>query len=249
MSKVLPIIIIFLNILLISKARVLAQIPPKSIKLGSFTPPPTRTPTATPTRTPTLIPSGPPAPSEVPEPSGGNGGGNPAECAKLGLSMFSPQPRFLEQTTLCELGVIWPPYSPSFVPSNLTNLYNATGGKFWQRVNSIMIKSGIVSDLTGLLKYIDNQPGCALFIGYGYRSYAEQEGLWKGNNCATDPGCGVAPPGKSTHQAGIALDLFCAEMRGAEIILKTVPASAIANARNFNFIHPITWDTPHFIGL
>ncbi|KKS45041.1 MAG: hypothetical protein UV09_C0050G0002 [Candidatus Gottesmanbacteria bacterium GW2011_GWA2_42_18] len=108
MSKVLPIIIIFLNILLISKARVLAQIPPKSIKLGSFTPPPTRTPTATPTRTPTLIPSGPPAPSEVPEPSGGNGGGNPAECAKLGLSMFSPQPRFLEQTTLCELGVIWP---------------------------------------------------------------------------------------------------------------------------------------------
>ena len=240
MKKLLPILIFIINLLLLTRIQVWAQNPPKSIKLGSFTPPPTRTPT--------LIPSEPP-PSEAPEPPGDNGTGNPAECAKLGLSMFSPQPRFLEQTTLCELGVIWPPYSPSFVPSNLTNLYNATGGKFWQRVNSIMIKSGIVSDLTGLLKYIDNQPGCALFIGYGYRSYAEQEGLWKGNNCATDPGCGVAPPGKSTHQAGIALDLFCAEMRGSDIVLKGVSQSSIDNARNFNFIHPVDWDTPHFVGL
>lgn len=250
MIKLLPILIFIINLLFLTRIQVLAQIPPRSIKLGSFTPPPTRTPTVTPTRTPTLMPSEPPPPSEAPEPpGGGNGGGNPADCALLGLSMFSPQPKFLEQTTLCEQGVIWPAYPSSFVPSNLTNLYNAMGGKFWQRVNTIQIKSGIVPDLTGLLKYIDNSPGCTLFIGYGYRSYQEQDSLWKGNNCATNPGCGVAPPGKSTHQAGIALDLFCAEMSGSSIILKVVPASAIANARNFNFIHPVSWDTPHFVGL
>ena len=157
MKKLLPILIFIINLLFLAKFQVLAQNPPKSIKLGSFTPPPTRTPTVTPTRTPTLMPSAPP-PSDAPEPPGGNGGGNPADCALLGLSMFTPQPKFLEQTTLCEQGVIWPAYPPSFVPSNLTNLYNAMGGKFWQRVNTIMIKSGIVSDLTGLLKYIENQP-------------------------------------------------------------------------------------------
>ncbi|OGG10722.1 hypothetical protein A2781_07385 [Candidatus Gottesmanbacteria bacterium RIFCSPHIGHO2_01_FULL_42_27] len=59
----------------------------------------------------------------------------------------------------------------------------------------------------------------------------------------------MAPPGKSAHQAGIALDLFCAEMRGSDIILKGVSQSSIDNARNFNFIHPVNWDTPHFIGL
>src|SRR3989338_10067799 len=112
MKKLLPILIFIINLLFLAKFQVLAQNPPKSIKLGSFTPPPTRTPTATPTRTPTLMPSEPP-PSQVPGPPGGNGGGNPADCALLGLSMFTPQPKFLEQTTLCVQGVIWPAYPRS----------------------------------------------------------------------------------------------------------------------------------------
>ena len=264
MRKYLPVLIFFINLLLLGKIQVVAQTPPKTIKLGTFSPPPTRTPTRTPTKTPTRTPTSAvptitgqiptSSATDSPEPTnsddgGGNNGGDPADCAKIGLSMYVPQPRFLESTTLCEQGTIWPPYLPSFVPSNLTNLDNALGVQFWVRTNSIKIKSGITGNLASFLEYMEKQPGCTVFVGYGYRSYAEQEGLWYGNDCPTNPGCGVAPPGKSSHQAGIALDLFCAEMIGSDINLKVVPAAAITNAKNFDFIHPVSWDTPHFIGL
>ena len=236
---------------------------PKSIKLKSFSPPPTHTPAATltlvPTKTPPAVgtitgtvPTGStnlPTGGQTPTPTEATGGsGNPEDCAKIGLSMFVPQPRFLERTTLCDKGTIWPPYTSSFIPRDMVNLTKALGGKYWVRRNDIIFKSGLVSNLSDLLGYISKF--CEPFVGFAYRSYAEQEGLFYGKSCPTNPGCGVAPPGKSTHQSGIAVDLFCIELSGSNIVrMFEAPTASITNSRSFDFIHPVSWDTPHFVGL
>lgn len=247
-------IVIVFNIFFISHFIVLAQDEPGGLELRSFTPPPTRT--RTPTTTPTLLPIETIAPTfqaeATPTPVDGSIGdgfiANPQDCEYIGMGFYNPQPRFLNRT-MCSEGTFWPPFEPDYNPNNLVNLNNALGGKFWVRVNSIVMRDEVISNLEKLLKYMERQ-GCVPFIGYAYRSYQEQLGLWQGKNCANNPSCGVAPAGKSMHQAGIAADLFCAGISGGSLVeLKVVPQSAIDNALNFGYVHPVTWDTPHFVGL
>lgn len=241
----------------------------KSIKFGSFTPEMTTTPSPVPSEepltqsprneenppggdtgtlptTPPRVPGIPsvtpirrPTPTMTPDPS---------YCRQIGLTLYTPQPRFMN-STLCSSGAIAPPYSSSFVPRNLVNLQNALGSRYWVRDRGTQIRGEAITNLKPFLDYLKTV-SCVPMVAYGYRDYNFQSYLFDTRNCSVNPGCGVAPPGKSVHQAGIAVDLFCAKMgRDGSISIDRVPEQAIQNAKRWNMIHPVSWDTPHFISL
>ena len=255
-SRTVPVlVVIFLNLIIISRMPAWAQTPtdPATIKFKSFTPPPTRTPTITPTSAASPTPVSPTDP-------GGNGGGDSctpsnrglqSDCDAMGLSLQMPKPRYLKDTSLCTQSTMYPFYNSSFVPPDLSNLNNALGNEFWVYNANIKYNTCLASDLKKMLKYIVSNYDCEPFVAYGYRSYAEQEGLWRGKNCDTNPNCGVAPPGKSLHQAGIAVDLFCAVLSGGDLIdFYNIPDDFTGLEADFNFNRPLrTYDPPHFNGL
>lgn len=254
MGKLLLVIFVaFLDLSLVLRLVVFAQDADsaKTIKFKSFTPVPTRTPIPRPTWTP--IPTGisttltpvvnPTRKKKSPTPTV-----DPSACAYLGLKVNGDQPRYLGRT-LCERGNFWPPFPADFVPRNLVNLDKALGGKFWIRVKSIKARKEIVGNIEKILKAMKKY-SCTPFVGYVYRSYQEQKALYDGKGCTPGVVCGVAPPGKSTHQAGIAADLFCMGLdANNKAVLKSVPKEIITNSKSYGFIHPVSWDTPHFVGL
>ncbi|OGG03683.1 hypothetical protein A2W14_01410 [Candidatus Gottesmanbacteria bacterium RBG_16_37_8] len=146
---------------------------------------------------------------------------------------------------------MYPFYNSSFVPPDLTNLNNALGNEFWVYNSSIKYNKCKTDDLKKMLKYIVNNYDCEPFVAFGYRSYAEQEALWRGKNCATNPNCGVAPPGKSLHQAGIAVDLFCAVLSGGNLVdFNNIPDAFTGKEGDYKYNRPLPgFDPPHFNGL
>lgn len=252
-------LVIFLSssFILILKDVSFAQSPdPKSIKFKYFYPPtlsPIPTATITPTPSPTIviptitqiIPTVLITPTPTiywTPPAGGQ------DCYEKGLGLYNPQvPALL--TSLCSDGSIAPTYQENFIPDNLVNLQYALGGDYWVRDNTILIKNVPVETLRGFLDYLKGI-NCIPMIAYGYRSYAFQQDLWVSRGCQINPSCGVAPAGYSTHQAGVTVDLFCSsiDMQG-RISISAIPREAIDNSIYYNLIHPIIWDTPHFIIL
>ena len=254
MKKVIliSIIIFFINLTLISHISVFAQVAsptnPKSIKFRSFTPPPSETPTKTPqdsSITGYIEPTNPPSGNNDYAPYFPPNG--EAYCGARGLGVYSPHPRYL-YTTLCSDGSITPTYDAGYVPSNLVTLADVVGDRYWLRDKSMLINPNIISNLTSLLDYMKNF--CVPMVTYAYRNYSLQQLLWNNANCASNPNCGVAPPGASTHQSGTAIDIFCTGLNpDSSVKVFKVPIQSIDNATSFNMIHPIVWDTPHFIGL
>ncbi|MBI3620293.1 serine hydrolase [Candidatus Roizmanbacteria bacterium] len=149
--------------------------------------------------------------------------------------------------------------------------------------NQILVKDAMVNDLKKLLDYITdkyNQSGqsaCIPAVAYGYRSFALQQQLYDKNNCIWDPEtassvvkdqygkipqnkqdrrwCGAGRPGGSTHQSGLAVDLYCAKLtcsdqsnckidldynRSIKQFLTNVEMN------NFGFIKSLPQDTPHY---
>lgn len=247
-------LLIVINIILAGRMPVRAQAPtdPFSIKFKSFTPVPTRTPSPRPTWTP--IPTAIPVTiTEEAYPTFGTTSApiptvDIAACSYIGSGIYSPQPRYLGRT-LCEKGAFWPAFPADFIPPNLVNLDKALGGKFWLRVKTIQARQEIVDNLEKLLKAIKNT-GCITFVGYVYRSYQEQKAIYDGYNCNPNQICPAAPPGYSAHQAGIAADLFCMGLdANNNAVLENVPNEIVVNSQSYGFIHPVDWDTPHFVGL
>ena len=70
-------------------------------------------------------------------------------------------------------------------------------------------------------------------------------------DCANNPNCGVATPGRSFHQAGIATDLFCAVMSGGNLVgLENIPNEINNIILNYSYIRPLPgYDPPHFVGI
>lgn len=261
--------VLFSVIFIRGSVSVFAQEDFRTPKFGIFYPDMTATPSPAPSQEPVtdlpideetspdettkILPTTPPnaprilSPSPISRPTS-TPTPNPYYCRQIGLPLYTPQPRFMN-STLCSSGAIAPPYGSSFVPRNLVNLQDALGSRYWVRDRGTQIRGETIANLKLFLDYLKTL-SCVPMVAYGYRDYNFQSYLFDTRNCSVNPGCGVAPPGKSVHQAGIAIDLFCAKMgRDGSISIDRVPDTAIQNAKQWNMIHPVSWDTPHFISL
>lgn len=219
---------------------------PASIKFKTFKPTiVTATPTYSvrPTDDPSYSPPPIPptsTPPPIPPPFGGY------YCRTKGLGLYFQQVRFLN-SDLCSDGSIAPSYPESFVPANLDNTQSALGTNYWVRDPSTLLKSEIIPALRNFLDYLKTN-GCIPQIAYGYRSFAFQKYLWELRGCATNPNCGVAYPGNSAHQSGVTMDIYCSRLNiYNQVEIFPMPARFFTESYNFGLIHPIDWDTGHFL--
>lgn len=246
----LSIFLVLFNLFLL-QSFTFAQEPtdPSTIKLKSFTPIPTKTPL--PTRI--LVPTAPPGQPTIPNSNSAcflSNRGLSSDCAVVGKSLLNPKPRYLKDTSLCTDAYMYPYYRATFEPPDMVDLRSEIGGEFWVKNAEMPYNKCKIEDLKRMLRYVETHYHCVTFVGYGYRSYQEQEAIWNSKGCATNPLCGAAPPGRSLHQGGIALDLFCAHMNGTQLVLEDIPDDFTGKAGNFNYHRPLPHsDAPHFNGL
>ena len=261
MLKKLPIFLFLASFIFhLSKTGVFAQ-DPYTIKFKSFTPAPTRTPTITPVRTPTGLPTVNTQPT-IP-------GSNPAcflsnrgfasDCAVVSRQLQLPKPRYLKDTSLCTDANMYPYFKPTFVPPDLVNLKQSIGNQFWVWRDDSMYNKCKIDDLRRMLAVVEKTyNNCVAFVAHGYRSYAEQEGLWNtyqsclASNNPINRCYQAAPPGRSLHQGGIGIDLYCMELNPVTRTwdMNNIPDSFTSRVPQFNFHRPLPGsDPPHFNGL
>lgn len=231
---------------------------PNTIKLKSFTPAPTKVIT----RIPSQLPNSTPGVS-VPVPTSGNidsactasNRGFAADCVSEGLALQMPKPRYLIDTSLCTGGVMRPVYNSGFVPPDLVNLQEIIGGEFWVWRDDQFYNKCKIDDLRQMLTEVENTyKNCVAFVAHGYRSYAQQQALWDNDpdDCHANPNsCGTAPAGKSLHQGGIGVDLYCMVKNSltGDWDMENIPDSFTGKAPQFSFHRPLPNDPPHFNGL
>lgn len=127
----------------------------------------------------------------------------------------------------------------NFSPGNLAMIANYDG---------IVVRSLDVSLQSSTIPYLQSffneaaRRGYTLVVAYGYRSYETQAELH-----AINP-IGAAPAGRSQHQTGIAFDIFWIE-NGDWNNVKGVPRELMDLAPQYGIVHPLPWDTPHFVVL
>lgn len=253
MLKKLPVFLILsvFLILLFTISTYAQDTDPNTIKLKSFTPAPSKTPAILPTN-PTGVVSPIPTNSNIDPSCTASNRGFVSDCSVIGMNLQQPKPRYLTDTSLCTEAMMYPYYKSSFVSPDLVNLHDAIGDRFWVKGDGsveILYNKCKIDDLANLLQFVEENYNCISFVGYGYRSFSEQQSLWNSRGCATNPGCGVATPGRSLHQGGIAVDLFCMEWNGIEWVLNDIPDSFTNNTKDFNFHRPLPEDPPHFNGI
>ncbi|MFH2022297.1 MAG: D-alanyl-D-alanine carboxypeptidase family protein [Patescibacteria group bacterium] len=94
--------------------------------------------------------------------------------------------------------------------------------------DGVQVSTGIVDSTLKMLrdfyKLAEDDPSkyCQVYVYSGYRSFADQKKLFDDNKCKWDPKlqmnvkegttewCQVGTPGWSTHQSGVAVDMWCA---------------------------------------
>lgn len=228
---------------------------PNTIKLKSFTPAPTN-PAPTGTR-PTGAGVNTPIPTDsTVDPScTASNRGFASDCVSEGLAIQMSKPRYLVDTSLCTGGVMRPVYNSGFVPPDLVNLQETIGGEFWVWRDDQFYNKCKTDDLRQMLTAVENTyKNCVAFVAHGYRSYAQQQALWDSDpdDCYANPNsCGTAPAGKSLHQGGIGIDLYCMIKNNAtgEWDMNNIPDSFTNKAKDFNFHRPLPGDPPHFNGI
>jgi len=119
-------------------------------------------------------------------------------------------------------------FSPNFTPDNLLVTYNGE-----------LLSDSAIEILKRLILLASEQ-GYSLVVYSGYRSYSEQVNLYKLNPA------GAELAGKSTHQTGIAVDIYIL----SEIGTLVAPDRKVQElALELGIVHPISKDPPHFIIL
>ncbi len=240
----------------------------------TITPMPTATLIPSPTNT--IVPTSTPKPSNTPVVS------TPTpvpvgvpKCSDYGYGLYNPQMRLLDRE-LCSHGGIVNFLESDFVPTNLVNIQsefqNAAAEYFGN--NGTLIKKEVVADLAKFNQFMidkykeDSSSACIPYIVYGYRSYEVQKGLYDGKNCVWDEAsrtnvvrgtnnwCGVARPGSSLHQSGLAIDMFCTKFScnngnsncsiGPDYNKVIMDYVDEGTTKKFGLIHPIPADPPHF---
>lgn len=131
--------------------------------------------------------------------------------------------------------------NPTPVPRDLTSIVTTTYSDI--RGNKIKVRGDVVQPLNKLME-ITNKKGIRVAATYGYRSNQEQQRLW--NNAIKKYGSAaaarkwVAPPGKSRHNKGIALDVTMYK-NGRKI--SQVEFDQIA--KQAGFYRPMSWEGWH----
>lgn len=157
-------------------------------------------------------------------------------CKNKGIKPFHRQSPIFINNEICEDGSLGRGYGKDYIPPDLIDAKEALGEDYWIAKN-LKVRLAMVEDLKKMLDFLrseierlktedknraffrtcipfSNIGKCDVFLASGYRSWDEQNEIWKRFNCekvtAEGKFCGAARPGWSSHQGGAAIDTFCA---------------------------------------
>lgn len=194
-------------------------------------------------------------------------------CKQKGIKKYKTQPLNLDNE-LCEDGSLGVRYKKDYEPSALVDIKSSLSNNYLI-VSNLKGREKAVTTLKTFLDLIKSDYNmkhkCMPRVNSAYRSYLEQEQMFKGN-CIWDdinqrscdksgyPNqcnlCQYGRPGSSMHQSGIAFDITCAKNVGSTYSQTETDwdQAVITNVPNISdimqktgFIHPIDWDLVHFV--
>jgi peptidoglycan/xylan/chitin deacetylase (PgdA/CDA1 family) len=123
----------------------------------------------------------------------------------------------------------------NYIPQKLVNLSDY---KIINRDSDVQLQESTIVPLQGFIKDA-KVLGYEIGVLQGYRSFTEQKEL---NIQNPDT---AAPAGSSAHQTGYAVDLVITDKDFKTY--KDIPKELIPLAEKNGLVHPLGWDSPHFV--